>query len=189
MDPMVETMIRNLEAKYGRSLDAWLTLVRESGLEKHGQQVKLLKDEHGFTHGYANLVVAIARDGLPEPRETGAEADDEAEAALFSGKKEGLRPIWDVLRGVLLGLGPDVELAPKKAYMSVRRQKQLALVQPSTATRLDLGLVLKGMEPTGRLEAAGSFNAMCTHRVRLESPGDVDAEVRAWIREAYERAG
>jgi predicted transport protein len=189
VDTQLESMIRNLKEKTGRSLDDWAALVRESGLEKHGQQVKLLKEEHGLTHGYANLVVTVARSGLPEPRPTGAEADADADASLFAGKKEGLRPIWDVLRAELLGLGPDVELAPKKAYVSVRRLKQLALVQPSTATRLDLGLVLKGVEPTERLEAAGSFNAMCTHRVRLESPDDVDAEVMGWVREAYERAG
>lgn len=189
MDTQLETMIRNLEEKTGRSLDDWAALVRGSGVEKHGQQVKLLKEEHGLTHGYANLVVTVARSGLPEPRATGAAADADAEASLFAGKKAGLRPTWDVLRARILALGPDVELAPKKAYVSVRRQKQLALVQPSTATRLDLGLVLKGVEPVGRLESAGSFNAMCTHRVRLESPDDVDADVMAWIRQAYEGAG
>jgi hypothetical protein len=62
-------------------------------------------------------------------------------------------------------------------------------VQPSTASRLDLGLNLKGVDPAGRLEAAGSFNAMCSHRVRMESPDDVDAEVMEWVRAAYERAG
>jgi len=47
---------------------------------------------------------------------------------------------------------------------------------------------LKG-EPAGeRLEASGSFNSMCSHRVRLSSAKDVDAEVIAWLREAYDRA-
>jgi predicted transport protein len=189
MDPSLESMIRNLKEKTGRSLDDWAALVRESGLEKHGQQVKLLKEEHGLTHGYANLVVTVSRSGLPGPGEMGAEADAEAEASLFAGKREGLRPIWDVLRAELLALGPDVELAPKKAYVSLRRRTQFALVQPSTASRLDLGLNLKGVDPVGRLEAAGSFNAMCSHRVRLESRDDVDAEVMEWVRAAYERAG
>ena len=29
---------------------------------------------------------------------------------------------------------------------------------------------------------------MCTHRVRLSSPDEFDAEVAGWMREAYERA-
>lgn len=29
---------------------------------------------------------------------------------------------------------------------------------------------------------------MCTHKVKLESPGDVDTEVKAWLKDAYGRA-
>ena len=75
-------------------------------------------------------------------------------------------------------LGTDVELSPKKAYVSLRRNKQFALIQPSTATRLDLGLNLKGVEPAGKLEASGSFNAMCSHRIRFTSTADIDDKVK-----------
>lgn len=61
-------------------------------------------------------------------------------------------------------------------------------MQPSTAARLDLGLNLKGVAPQGRLEASGSFNAMCTHRIRLEQDADVDAEVGRWLKQAYDAA-
>ena len=39
-----------------------------------------------------------------------------------------------------------------------------------------------------RLEKSGSFNAMVSHRVRLASPTEVDAELIAWLKQAYERA-
>ena len=80
-------------------------------------------------------------------------------------------------------------MAPKKTYVSLRRKKQFALIQPSTKTRVDLGINLKGKNPGGRLEASGSFNAMVSHRVRLESPGDVNAEVVGWLKEAFGQAG
>ncbi len=70
----------------------------------------------------------------------------------------------------------------------MRRTRQFALIQPSTATRLDVGIQLRGIPPGGRLEAAGSFNAMVSHRVRVTAAGDVDAELIAWLREAYEAA-
>ena len=89
----------------------------------------------------------------------------------------------------MTGFGDGLEFAPKKACVSLRREKQFALVQPSTRTRVDLGISLRGKEPEGRLEASGSFNAMVSHRVRLESPADVDAEVKAWLEEAFEAAG
>ena len=88
----------------------------------------------------------------------------------------------------IAAFGKDVDLSPKKAYVSLRRSKQFGLIQPSTATRLDVGLNLKGVAPKGRLEASGSFNSMCTHRVRLESVKDVDAELVAWLKQAYEKA-
>lgn len=86
------------------------------------------------------------------------------------------------------GFGSDVEFAPKKAYVSLRRSKQFALVQPSTKTRVDVGLKLRDAAPEGRLEASGSFNAMVSHRVRVESPAEVDAELIGWLRKAYDEA-
>ena len=83
-------------------------------------------------------------------------------------------------------LGSDVEIAPKKASVSLRRKKQFALITPATKTRIDLGIALKGFEPTARLEA---YNAMCSHRVRLESADDFDEEAKDWLREAYSRSG
>jgi Domain of unknown function (DUF5655) len=84
--------------------------------------------------------------------------------------------------------GPDVEFSPKKAYVSLRRAKQFGLIQPTTAARVDVGLVLKGAPAAGRLEAAGSFNAMVTHRVRVASVKEVDSELIGWLRAAYDSA-
>ena len=77
---------------------------------------------------------------------------------------------------------------PKKAYVSLRRSKQFAIVQPSAATRLDIGIQLKGTPTTDRLEASGSFNAMVSHRVRLSSAKGIDAELKAWLKKAYDAA-
>ena len=78
-----------------------------------------------------------------------------------------------------------MEISPKKAYVSLRRSKQFALIQPSTKTRVDLGLNLNSAKAIGKLESSGSFNTMVSHRVRLESPGDVNKDVKAWLRQAY----
>jgi hypothetical protein len=84
--------------------------------------------------------------------------------------------------------GDDLEISPKKTYVSLRRKKQFAILQPSTATRFDVGLNIKGAPPAGRLEASGSWNAMVTHRVRLESVKDVDKDLIAWLKKAYDGA-
>jgi hypothetical protein len=179
----IATFERNIESQTGRSIDDWITLLAATNLEKHGQMVAWLKAEHGLSHGHANHL-AKRRLEATAPRST-----DDPVAHLFADGKEGLRPLYDRLIAVATGLGPDVEIAPKKANSSIRRSKQFALLQPSTKTRLDLGLILKGQPPQGRLEASGSFNAMFTHRVKLTSLADIDDDVKAWLKAAYDAAG
>jgi hypothetical protein len=181
LDKANETFVRNLEAKTGKTVAEWIGVARGLGA-KHGEIVKALKSEHGLTHGYANY---IALETL-KSAEPGA---DDPLAAQYAGDRARLRPIYDKLVKALNKLGPDVALAPKKAYVSVRRKKQFACIQPSTATRVDVGVNLKGAKPAGRLEASGSFNTMFTHRVRVETPGEVDAELLAWLKQAYDEAG
>ena len=177
-------MIANLPEKTGKDLAEWMTVLAGAGLEKHGEMVKLLKGDHGVSHGFANLIVHHFRGWTPEP----ARADSELIAAQYGGPKADLTPIRDALFSLVTSFGDDVEIAPKKAYASLRRSKQFGIVQPSTRTRVDLGLVMKDVAPGPRLEAAGSFNSMMTHRVRLATVDEVDDEVRGWLREAYDRA-
>jgi hypothetical protein len=183
-DPQVATMEANILEKTGKPVSHWVKVSKHSGLEKHGQIVKFLKSEHGFTHGYANLVAHQALQSSAAQHE-----DDDLIEAQYAGPKAELKPIYDKVVKAVQGFGKDAELSPKKTYVSLRRKKQFGLVQPSTKTRVDLGINLKGKAPEGRLESSGSFNAMVSHRVRLESPSDFDAEVKGWLKEAYEAAG
>ncbi|MFU7527701.1 DUF4287 domain-containing protein [Qipengyuania sp. ASV99] len=181
IDKQLETMLANIPEKTGKPLDQWLAQLAPLGFAKHGEIVKFLKSEHGVTHGFANLIAAKAL-------EAGARADAPADpvAEQYSGAKAALKPVYDAVVAYAQTLGDDVEIAPKKASVSLRRKKQFALITAATRTRIDLGLALKGEPATGRLE---TYNAMCSHRVRLESLADLDEDVRGWIAEAYSRAG
>jgi predicted transport protein len=182
LDAAAQTMINNLEKNSGKALAEWVAIVRATGLAKHGEIVKYLKTEHGFTHGYANMVSIRARETADSP----ATADDQV-ANQYTGK-EALRPIYDAIIDAVTRFGDDVEISPKKAYVSLRRSKQFGLVQPSTKTRLDLGLNLGDVAANDRLEQSGSFNSMVSHRVRLSQADDVDEELIGWLRQAYEAA-
>ena len=176
-------MEKSVEEKTGKPLDVWIQIVNNQGLEKHGQVVAFLKSDHGVTHGYANLIAHKAM-----KTDAGSSDADSLVNAQYSKGKEHLRPILDVLSNHIQKFGDDIEFAPKKANVSVRRKKQFLLIQPSTKTRMDLGLKLKGVEITDRLENSGPFGSMCTHRVRIESVAEIDDELLAWIHEAYEMA-
>lgn len=181
-DQARDTMRRNIQSLTGTSVAEWKTRIRKKGLERHGEIVRWLKAEHGITHGYANFIALEATHG------NSANASDQV-ASLFRGPKAKLRPLYDQLTTMMAEFGPDVEIAPKKANVSMRRKRQFALLQPSTADRLDVGLILKGVKPTSRLERSRSFNAMCTHRVRVASAEDVDDELKMWLKRAYDAAG
>ncbi|MGB7374425.1 MAG: DUF4287 domain-containing protein [Pontixanthobacter sp.] len=176
-EDQLATMMANIPEKTGKPLSEWIAIVAKSGLERHGAILKLLKEEHGVTHGFANLIAAKAR-------ETGEEVD--LVAAQYAGPKEALRPLYEEIVKFAQSLGSDVEIATKKTSVSLRRKKQFALITPATKTRIDLGVALKGEEPTARLE---TYNAMCSHRVRLEAVTDFDDEAKGWVKEAYSRSG
>ncbi len=180
-EEMAATMIANMKEKTGKTLEQWIAVAKKSGAAKHGEIVKALKTDHGMSHGFANLV---AHKTLKSDAGSAGGAADLI-AAQYAGPKADLKPIYDALVKAAKALGKDVEISPKKTYVSLRRNKQFALIQPSTKTRVDLGINLKSEPAAGRLEKSGSFNAMVSHRVRLEKPGDVDRDVKAWLKKAY----
>lgn len=178
------SLIRNLETSTGKSMDTWIVTARATGITKHKLLVDHLKQEEGLSHGYANQVAlrALAAEDAPS-----AGSEDLIEAQ-YAGAKAAVKPIYEALAAAVMSFGTDVELAPKKGYVSLRRAKQFGLIQPSTAQRVDVGLVLKDTAPEGRLEPAGSFNAMMTHRIRISDISEANAEVIGWLRQAYENA-
>lgn len=180
VEEQIANQMANIEKSTGRSLAEWIELVRASGLAKHGEQVAMLKSEHGFTHGNANLVVIKAREQMAG----GAPSDDELIESHYAGRNAGLRPTYDAVIAAARSFGPDVELAPKKTYVSLRRSKQFASVGPA-AGQIEVCLNLPGTAPTDRLKAT---TGMATHKVRIVDASGLDAELLGWLREAYERA-
>lgn len=178
-------MVQSLQETTGKPIDAWLALVGASGKLKHGEIVSWLKSEHGITHGYANLIAHVA---LKSDAGSAKAEGVDLVAEMFAGDKAALRPIFDALMAQIRSFGADIEALPKKGYMSLRRAKQFATLHPSTRTRFDVGLKLKDVPAGGRLEAAGSWNAMVSHRVKLAGIAEVDQELLGWLRKAYDGA-
>lgn len=184
IDKAYATQIANIEKTTGKKLDEWIAIVNKSGFEKHGELVGFLKDKHGFTHGNANMIVHYAK----QSHAGAAEKSDDLISVQYKDKGE-LRKWYEKIMIEVNKFGADVEVSPKKAYVSLRRKKQFAILQPSTKTRLDVGLNIKGVAPSGNVEAAGSWNAMCTHRIKLEDEKAVNKELIAWIKSSYDQAG
>ncbi len=179
LDKALETQLANIEKKTGKTIAELTRMVLESSLEKHGEMVALLKSDLGMGHGDANTLVHIARGNSTR----GASGGD-ALSTLYTDKKAHLRPIHDRLLEIVQTFG-DMEEAPKKTYVSYRRKRQFAMIGPATNTQVELGLNVKGLTATDRLEALPP-GKMCNYRVRIASPDEIDSEMIGWIRAAYD---
>jgi len=164
----------------GKDLAHWIQVVQEAGIDKHKAIIDFLKAEHGFTYGFANFVAHKAR-----ASDAASHDADDLLMAQYQGK-ESLKPIFDLLEKQIMAFGDDVTQSPKKTAVSFIRKHQFALVKPATKKRIDLGLKLTGKPTAGKLEGSGPFGTMCTHRVQLFAETDVDDQVVAWLKEAYD---
>ena len=177
------TMRSNLKKNTGKTLDQWIAIVSKKNFSKHSEIIKYLKDEHSFTHGFANLVALKSRNA-----DAGSIVNkNELIEKQYKGKEHFI-PLYDKLLSEIMKFGNDIEIAPKNAYVSLKRKKQFAILQPVTKTRFEIGLNIKEQGPKGLLKIISTPNSMCSHKIKLETEKDITKEVIAWIKTSYQSA-
>ena len=183
-DPAAATaaQLRNIEAKTGKTFAELRRLIADSGLAKVGEQRAMLMQTLGLGYGDANTLALLAKQAA-EPAATDADPLD----AIYTGAKAPLRKLHEQLHAKISKLGP-FETAPKKAYVSLRRKKQFAMLGPATKDQVELGLNAKGLTGSARLKAMPP-GGMCQYTVRLPSASEIDAELMGWVRAAFDAAG
>ncbi|OGO63892.1 MAG: hypothetical protein A2029_02895 [Chloroflexi bacterium RBG_19FT_COMBO_47_9] len=179
-----QAYLENIKAKTGKTPDDFRQLAAKKGLTKYPEVLTWLKSEFGLGYGHANAIAQL----LVNADKFQASPDDKL-AAHFKGDKVRWRETYTVLMKKLARMGEDVKAAPTGSYISLlRRDRKFGIVQISTANRIDIGIKLKNVAPIGRFEAAGTWNNLVTHRVRISDPSQIDAEVLSWLKQAYEAA-
>jgi Domain of unknown function (DUF5655)/Domain of unknown function (DUF4287) len=181
---MEESSLRNLKERTGRTLEDWIRIVKKSGRALEKERIAWLKEAHGITTNYAMWIAKRADGG-------GSAVDYDPDAmveAMFSGKKAGLRPIYDRLLALAFALGKDVRVPPGKTIVPFYRTHVFAQVKPTTNTRIDVGYAFKDMKPSGKLVSTGGFEKgdRISHRIPVTSLDEIDAEVKKWLKHAYE---
>jgi len=185
LDQARQTQIGNIQKKTGKSLEELTAIVQKSGLTKHGELRDYLKSELRLGHGDAN---ALAHAILQSDGQRAAEGKS-ADAVLdeiYTGAKASQRPIHEALMKHMTKFG-EFDVVPKKGYVSLRRAKQFAMIGPKTNTRFEVGINAKDLQKNPRLleQPKGS---MCNYIVNLTDVKEVDPELVAWLKSAYESA-
>ena len=171
-------------SKTGKTVAGFALLAQQQGLTKHGELIAWLKNDFALGHGHANAVVAV----LLKSESRAAPMDDKI-GKLFVGKKAIWQPACAALLEQIKTLGDDVMIAPVDTYINILRgKKKFAILQISSGERVDIGIKLKSLEPTDRLEFSGTWNTMVTHRVRITDSSQLDAQVLEWLGMAYNAA-
>ena len=178
-----QAYLDTIQAKTGKRPDDIVAMVRAQGLSRPAEIISWLKGEFGLGHGHSMAIVSLMR-GADRP----ARSADDKDAAYFSGARARWRGAYEALLGKVQGFGPDVAASHGATYLSlVKGGRKFAIVQ-AVGERMDIGVKLKGVAPAGRLEEAGAWNAMVTHRVRIKDEAELDEEVLGWLRQAYNKA-
>jgi hypothetical protein len=190
---MVQKWVRDLPGKTGRTLEEWIAYIEAAGPPTEKERREWLKKEHGIGANTAWWLAERAsgnESGLAEedPDHYLQMAEQYVEA-MYSGNRAGLRPIYDELLRVGLGIGPEAKACPCKTIVPLYRNHVFAQFKPTTRARLDLGLALGDQKATGRLIDTGGFQKKdrITHRIPIRSLAEIDDEVRHWLRAAYDR--
>jgi hypothetical protein len=181
---MEASSMANLVQRTGKSLDEWIKLVKETAPAGSKERREWLKTEHGITTNYAMWIVDRAEGN------GGADSYDPEGMVekMYSGAKENLRPLYDALLALGLGIGEDVKACPCETIVPLYRKRVFAQIKPATQTRIDMGFALKDTGATGRLIDTGGFakKDRITHRIPITSLEEIDEEVKQWLKTAYE---
>jgi hypothetical protein len=94
-----------------------------------------------------------------------------------------------LLHHLLLSLGPDITSEWKAGAVRYQRAGHLFCIVRPMAKRVDVGFFKFGRARSKRILHAKGKLPFVPYRVEVEAPGDVDTEVRAWLRESYDLAG
>lgn len=195
-DPQAAVLnqLRNIQVKTGQSLAALHAAVLASGLAKTGERRTWLMAHFKLGYGDANAVALSMGKPLPDlgggsPAAPAAATDATADPldAIYSGTKAALRPLHEAVMKAVQGFG-DFDVAHKKAYVSLRRRKQFAMVGPATKDSIEIGLNAKDLPVHARLKVQPP-GGMCQATTRISSKTEIDAALKAWLKQAFDAAG
>ena len=175
---MKEMSARLLHERTGQDLETWNGRIASEGLANE-QTLRAWLTEQGVT-GYAQSLLVMERFGYPAFFLASA---DELIEGQYADRPQ-LRPIFDAIIDAAAGLG-EVVVQTRKTYISlVTPRRTFARIQPTSRSRVDLGLRLAGMAPGGRLTPSKIHETMPL-QISFTSLEEVDAEVLGWLQQAY----
>ena len=176
-----ESMRGSLEKRTGRTLQEWVTIARTCPETNRRAQQKWFKETHGLLQNSAGYVLSQAFSNGMDWEDPGA-----ARGALWTDPASTA-----ILTAVERAAGKLPELVPsqRKGYTAWSRKVQFAALRPIKGGAARLGLAVA---PDASPRLVPARNESWSERLKaaavLAAPTDVDAEIEALLRQAWERS-
>lgn len=189
---MMQDWIATLKDKTGRNLDEWLAFIRKNGPKDEKASRDWLKKEiklgTNTAWWLAERAFKVPARGWDEDPDAYLQQALDYVEAQYAGKHAHQRPLYDALLQLGFSMGKDVKVCPCQTMVPLYRNHVFAQIKATTLKRVDLGFCLRGVKARGRLKDTGGEKKgdRITHRVEITQLSDIDAEVKKWLKQAYE---
>jgi hypothetical protein len=175
--------IEKAKENTGHTVEEWMKIIEQANLDaKTNTILNHLKGNHGLNHLQSSFLTGIYLNGGKPVY------DYEVLFAKLIEGKEKLLPVYNSLQEQVAQMFDDVVFVPTRAYVSIEGQKIFGCAR-FTAKTIRYGLDLGELPFEGRVQPAKGLGAMpnLTHMVELASADDIDDEVLALTRQAFNR--
>jgi len=173
---------QGLERDTGKTLDEWVAIARACPETKPRARTAWFKARHGLGQNRASYVLSLA---FPSERPTW-DKPHEARAVLWTAPDSVA--ILEALETAVAGFDGLV-VGQRKTYSAWSREFQFAAAKPVKGGKAVLGLAVAPDASPRLLEPKNeSWSERLQAKLPLASPSDVDDEVRALLKAAFERS-
>jgi hypothetical protein len=169
-----------LERDTGKTLEDWVAIARSCPETETSKRVRWLKSEHDLGINRAATILDAAF-----PSEMSWQHPDKLREKLWSDPSS--RAILDAVEAAVNEL-PEIVTGQRQSFTAFSRKVQFAAVKPLKGAAAALGLAVPSASARLAEPKNESWSARLKSVVRLDSPADVDGEVKALLRQAWEGA-
>jgi len=171
----------SLQSRTGKSLEEWVAIARTCPETNHRARIKWFKAEHGLLQNSAAYVL-----GEAFPSNMGWDAAQDLRALLWTDPAS--TAILEAVERQVKAL-PEVITTQRKGYTAWTRKVQFVAVRPLKGGGARLGVAV---DPSANPRLVPARHEGWSERLKaatvLASPAEVDAEIEALIKQAWDGA-
>ncbi len=175
--------IQSAKEKTGKSLEQWLSLVKQKGLARQMEILNWLKKEHGLNHMQAAFVAGIfLNDCKPVYQSESNLLDNQLV------KAEGMRSLFGQVSTAILKEFPDATMIAKKTYVSFTASREFAAINIKPK-ELRLGFDLGDMATNAVLQKSKLTGPMprISHMVIITQKDQLNKKVFDYLKQSFGR--